>query len=52
MKKKSVRLVLVGMCGAAGLLVTPAMRAELGGIRTSYGRSLEKDLEAEERGSP
>lgn len=30
MKKKSVRLVLVGMCGAAGLLVTPAMRAESG----------------------
>ena len=28
MKKKSVRLVLVGMCGVAGLLVTPAMRAE------------------------
>lgn len=30
MKKKSVRLVLVGMCGAAGLLVTPAMRDESG----------------------
>ena len=30
MKKKSVRLVLVGMCGAAGLLVTTTMRAESG----------------------
>ena len=30
MKKKSVRLVLVGMCGVAGLLVTTTMRAESG----------------------
>ena len=30
MKKKSVRLVLVGMCGVAGLLVNTTMRDESG----------------------
>ena len=33
MKKEGVRLVLVGMCGAAGLLVTPAMR----GLKAALG---------------